>query len=342
MLSGCALRQTQNDVAPPPALPPITQGTQAGQPPNKPCPIAACIYVANRTNGTNGSVTVYAVNATGNVEPYRTISGVRNPTGIALDGRGRTYVSLWGYLVSDAVAVYAPSAAGNANPLRTIEGHATRLSDPVGVALDARGRIYALDTFHNHVTLYAPRASGDVKPIRTIAPRRWMTPEVGGIAVDGFGNTYVTRDNDCISCKSRNKPAVIVYAAGARGGEPPIWVISGSKTTLDLPSGVAVDDSGNVYVADENYGSDRVDVYAAGAHGNVAPIQAITGPKTGLDRVCGLAVDAAHNTYVTSEYGEGPGSVTVYAPGATGNAAPIQTITGDYTGLNAPCGIAIH
>jgi sugar lactone lactonase YvrE len=50
------------------------------------------------------------------------------------------------------------------------------------------------------------------------------------------------------------------------------------------------------------------------------------------------AVDAAGKIYVTSVTAD---AVTVYAAGATGNVAPIATISGANTGLQAPTGIAV-
>ena len=45
--------------------------------------------------------------------------------------------------------------------------------------------------------------------------------------------------------------------------------------------------------------------------------------------------------YVANNYGSAAGSVTVYAAGATGNAKPIQNISGSNTDLGGPSGIAV-
>src|SRR5439155_1414007 len=57
----------------------------------------------------------------------------------------------------------------------------------------------------------------------------------------------------------------------------------------------------------------------------------------------GIARDAAGNLYVANPplNPVGGGSITVYAPEASGNAAPVRTLTGDSTGLYNPGGIVL-
>jgi sugar lactone lactonase YvrE len=81
-----------------------------------------------------------------------------------------------------------------------------------------------------------------------------------------------------------------------------------------------------------------VTVYAANASGNVAPLQTISGANTGLAVPQFIAVDASGNIWVTDQgSANNSGSIREFAPNATGNVAPISTITG----LNTPEGIFI-
>lgn len=75
------------------------------------------LYVANAGNGSNGTVTVYAPNANGNVAPVRTISGtaVSNVKGIGIDQFDNLYVS------GSTFSVFAPGADGEATPVRTFD-----------------------------------------------------------------------------------------------------------------------------------------------------------------------------------------------------------------------------
>ena len=54
----------------------------------------------------------------------------------------------------------------------------------------------------------------------------------------------------------------------------------------------------------------------------------------------GIALGSAGNIYVTN-YSNGPGTITVYAAGASGNVMPTATIAGSNTGLDGPRGIAL-
>jgi hypothetical protein len=336
----------------------------------KPCPAAACIYIANEEGGYfkrsrrvehKGSVTVYAANATGNVRPYRKIEGSKaglglngHAYGVAVDRRGEIYV-----LESARVSVFAAAANGNVRPLRSIAGPKTGLPIVQSIAVESNGYIYAslclrCDSGHlrRHyaISVFAPDANGNVAPIRTISGSNTRMKNVAGIGIDGVGNVYVANIPICSSFpyphKCRGQNEVLIFAAGANGNVAPIRTISGSKTGLNFPDAVAIDGSGNVYVSQWAPGDVfGVNVYAAGAQGNVAPIQAIAGSKTGVNGPVGIAVDAGHNIYVANVDAANqvyPGSVTVYAAGATGNVAPIQTITGHNTWINFPNGIAIH
>ena len=114
-----------------------------------------------------------------------------------------------------------------------------------------------------------------------------------------------------------------VYAAGSTGYVTPMRTIAGSLTKLRHPLELALDSSGNVYVANAGNNPARLTVYAAGANGNVAPIRRIHGHLTTLRRPVGIAVDSSGNIYEASYKGD---PIKVYAAGSNGNVAPIYTL----------------
>jgi hypothetical protein len=86
-------------------------------------------------------ISEFAAGATGNVAPIRTIAGSKTGLsggngfsfGLAVSKpSGEIFVSNPG---SNAILGFAATASGNVAPIQTIAGSATRLSDPLGVAL---------------------------------------------------------------------------------------------------------------------------------------------------------------------------------------------------------------
>jgi hypothetical protein len=139
--------------------------------------------------------------------------------------------------------------------------------------------------------------------------------------------------------------SITVFEVGLGGYSSQLPTIAGDATGLKEPNAVAVDSGGNIYVTDQggSVGAQKALVYAKGASGNVAPIATIAGSNTGFFGPSGIAVDKAGRIYVANRghFAAGPNSITVYAPGANGNASPIATITGPNTKLGEPTGIAV-
>ncbi len=99
-----------------------------------------------------------------------------------------------------------------------------------------------------------------------------------------------------------------------------------------------------IYVTNPVYAAQSVTVYPVSATGNSAPIRTISGGMTQLVAPYGIAVDAAGYIYVADFLGTGSnsGAVEIYAPGASGNVAPVGYISGNATGMSEPAGVAIN
>jgi len=106
---------------------------------------------------------------------------------------------------------------------------------------------------------------------------------------------------------------------------------------------MAIDSSDNLYVNNVALGLDNVVVFNHGAVGDVAPSRTISGSNTGLNGksglcLCGIAVDPTGKLYVANDT---TNAITVYAPGASGNVAPMTTISGSQTGLRGLRDLAV-
>jgi sugar lactone lactonase YvrE len=126
------------------------------------------------------------------------------------------------------------------------------------------------------------------------------------------------------------------------GSSPsPVATLMGPKTQIKVPFGVAYGPDSLLYVVNNN--TPAILEFTAGASGDCAPVRMIAGPHTALGTtwssdwtiptVTGIAFDSAGNLYVSNTQ---TNSILVYAPGASGDAAPIRTIGGAATGLSGP------
>jgi hypothetical protein len=243
-----------------------------------------------------------------------------------------------------SITIYSPGATGNATPLRTITGSNTGLSFPASIARDTAGRLYVLNlglsgTSPETLTVYTDSATGNAAPIRTIPGIDAGRHNIEGLAVAGAGQLYIAT-----SVAGGGIPAdtIKVFAANANGNPVPLYTIAGSNTGLSLPWGIALDAGGRLYVA--NDGSSTVTIYAPGASGNIAPIGTIAGSSTGLSSPTAIALDGFGQLYVlnvTIISNRAHYHVTVYSAMATGDAAPITTLTGGNLDLGYPIGLAV-
>ena len=315
------------------------------------------IYVANETSP---SVTIYPAvgNSTGtlNEAPSAAISttmitGLTHPQGIVLDSNGNIYIA---DDFAAKVFIYPAGSNGNAVPTAIISGGNTDFTSPFGITLDAAGNIYVADyglhfgVVPASVFVYPPIASStgmlNEAPSSTISGHDTGLLNPFGIALDSSRNIYVADDGNSAAMPA--VPAsVFVYSAGSHGDAAPLATISGNNTGLVEPCGVALDSTGNIYVAD--FLAASVFVYSplqTSGTGllnenptvTIKDSQHLVGP-------CGITLDSSSNIYVADSRAAG-----VFAYPAVGsstgtiNDSPMSTISGPLTELAEPVFVALQ
>ena len=318
------------------------------------------LYVANaqgnpfaaKKNVEKGTVTVYRAGSNGNVEPIATISGSRTglsyPLGIALDSSGNIFVTntytgnTRGSPPNSSVTVYRAGSNGNAAPIAVIAGENTDLDYPQGIALDSSGNLYVegiVSGVGSSVNVYPSGSSGNVSPAAIIIGADTELDLPIGIALDSGGNIYVSNGFG----GPTQRGSVTVYGAGSSGDAVPINVITSNNTGINDASSIAVDSSGNIYVANDfPFGVGSIDIYPAGSYATGPPIATIAGDNTELSDPFAVALDSSGNIYVLnqSDDGRADNAITVYPAGSNGDVTPSATFNIDPTGESFPSGMA--
>ena len=244
-----------------------------------------------------------------------TLSKMSNPSSVASDCNGNTYIADYGNGVVrkvDARGVITTFAGNGTIGYSGDNGPATaaELSNPTGVAIDGNGNVYISD-YSNMVirmvntsgviTTFAGNGghgySGDNGPA-TSAELNYPV----GLAVDNANNVYIT---DYLNSAIRmvNAEGIITTVAGngiagytGDGGQA-------NNAQLNYPRGVAVDGSGNIYIADYSNNVIRK-VNASGIISTFAGvgIEGYSGDGgeavlAKLNNPWGIAVDGHNNVY---------------------------------------------
>jgi uncharacterized protein (TIGR03437 family) len=287
------------------------------------------------------------------------MASLQGSTGLSLDASGNLYVAIWG---ADLIAKVTPSGgysivAGD----RTNSGGAyygdggpavgAGLNDPSGTAFDSAGNLYIADSANNRVRKVS--TSGTITTVAgggsnvTFGGQATQTfIQMGqGITVDGQSNLYVVTPGGGPSAQVLKiaPNGIITSIAGSPLFTTTALGDGGPATAAYIaPVGLAVDGSGNLYLADALNRIRKIStsgIITTIAGSNSSNYSGDGGPATsaGLNMPSGVAVDSSGNIYIADAGNyrvrkvTPDGTITTIAgtgrPGNTGDGGPATSAT---------------
>ncbi|AMR33252.1 hypothetical protein A0256_18420 [Mucilaginibacter sp. PAMC 26640] len=323
VLSGCT-----KDTAIPPTPPTVSPVTTTG---------TVALFAGSNTFGSG--------NGTGAAATFS------YPTGLATDVAGNVYVADQANnqirKITSAGAVTTLSGTllpGSTNA--TAIGATAAYNNPSGVAIDAANNVYIADFLNNQIrkitvatgavtTLAGATASGSVNAIGAAA--RFNGP--AGVAADATGNIYVADYNNNQIRKISADGVVTLLAGSTAGNVNGV----GAAAKFNGPRSVAVDLTGNVYVADANNNVIRK-IAADGTVTTLAGTGAIgnadgAGTAATFYHPAGVAVDALGNVYVADTNNNLVRKITAAGVVSSLAGSGYLTLTAPF---NAPAGITVN
>ena len=278
------------------------------------------IYVADSSNATirkitpTGMVSTLAGKAgvTGTSDGTGMEAQFNYPGKIAVDGNGNIYVAdtnnhtirKINSVGTVSTLAGSPGQSGSTDGI----GRSALFNRPEGVAVDGNGNIYVADTLNATIRKITP--AGTVSTLAGMAGIPGSSDGIGmatqfnypeGIAVDGKGNIYVADTNNHTIRKISSNKMVTTLAGTARvqGSSDG----NGSEARFFLPTGIAVDGNGNIYVADM-WNSTIRKITPTGSVSTLAGMAGVTGSSDGtgikaeFNYPGDITVDGYGNIYV--------------------------------------------
>ncbi len=322
------------------------------------------VYVTDSGNGTIRKITPAGAVTTiaGVVGVGGTTDGTGGgalfdyPYGIMIGGTGNLYVTDFGACTIRVVTPTGmvttlagdPGVAGSGDGA----GATARFNQPTGVASDGFGNLYVADNGSNTIRKVTP--AGVVTTLAGSAAATGSSDGTGaaasftdpyGVAVGNSGSIFVTDDTTIRAVTPGGSVTTFagVESIGAQDGVGP-------AARFFLPTGLAVDGSGNTYVADSGNSTIR-QVSPGGVVTTIAGAAGVPGSADGAGAAAGfngpngMAVDAAGNVYVADTRNNTirkvtPAGVVTTLAGTAGNAGSADG-TGAAAAFRSPYGVVL-
>ena len=280
---------------------------------------AGNVYVADQSNSTRkitpaGVVSTFAGTPGnfGNIDGSGVGVRFNYPTGVAVDSAGNVYVA---NRDSHTIRKVTPAGvvstmAGQANSSGSADGtgSAARFNRPAGVAVDGDSNVYVADQTNHTIRKVTPggvvstlagQANSSGSTDGTGSAARFFNP--WSVAVDSASNVYVAdAGNNTIR---RITPAGVVSTVAGVAGSEGFADGAGNAARFRIPTGVALDSAGNLYVADQFNHTTRK-ITPAGVVSTLAGLPGSGGSADGtgsaaqFDGPAGIAFDDSGNLYV--------------------------------------------
>ncbi|MES2388726.1 MAG: hypothetical protein V4543_12060, partial [Bacteroidota bacterium] len=273
-------------------------------------PVSFCAGASVTLSGPAGgrvTVSTIAAHTEDGYEAY-----FNGPAGVFTDNDGTTYVTdSWSHRIRKITAQgLVTTIAGGYQGYQNGTGENAWFRIPTGILKDNAGNLVVSDSYNDVIRLISPGNA-----VTTIAGvystggfadgmalgSRFNSPM--GIAKDGAGNIYIADAQNYKIRKLSTDGLVSTFAGGYAG----FLNGQGTGAKFNEPSGVAVDNAGNVYVAD--YGNHAIRKITPA--GDVSTLAGSAAGKPGLADGMGtnasfnnptaVAVDASGNVYVTDQ-----------------------------------------
>src|SRR5437016_10369265 len=275
-----------------------------------------------------------------------TSASIGNPTAVAKDASGNTYIfDAWSYRVFkvDAAGKVSVYAGNGFNGYSGDGGLATnaQVSWGYGLAVDTSGNLFIADTANN-VIREVVATTGIIQTVASNgtygyggdggAATSATLSSPYGIFVDASGNLFIADSGNNVIREVVAATGIIQTVAGngtlSYGGDGG----AATSATLSNPYGIFVDASGNLFIADSGNNLIREVVAATGIIQTVAGNYNLGSAYSGdggaatsatLSYPYGIFVDASGNLFIADT----SNSVIREAVAATGM---IQTVSGNY------------
>jgi uncharacterized protein (TIGR03437 family) len=276
---------------------------------------AGNLYIAEGYNNkirkvSNGIISTVAGTGTAGFtgdKGQATLAALQQPTDVAVDPAGNLYIADYGNnrirKVSNGVIT---TVAGNGT--KTFNGDyvaatSAGLVSPQRIAVDTSANFYIVDAgrIRKVANGSATTMAGGGSPAGENGPAataQLLSPQ--GLALDAAGNLYIS-DLGTGRILKVSSGVLTKVAGGGNAGGANVDNIPATSALLSAPYGVAVDPSGNIYLADST--AARVRKIASGVITTVAgggSVLGDNGPATSaqLSDPLGIAVDAGGNLYI--------------------------------------------